>query len=171
MIRTIWIMWKPNEERIYTMGIQPSEPWATTQKKNGYFIASFDVELPDPTVSSVLAGPLRLQVGDGVAYITEMSAEEAAIRRPGVVIPVQGDSVDLVGLCGDIHMHRDGSMWVRGVKIAQVTEGNHAPGYTVFLQFCSEELHGQIRKVTAWWFGMYGQACQGYPPSPGTIST
>jgi len=62
MTKTIWIMWKLGEERVYTMAVQPPEPWATTQKNNGYFIASFDVMLPDPTVSEVQAGPLRLLV-------------------------------------------------------------------------------------------------------------
>lgn len=51
MIRTIWVMWKPGEERIYSMSNQPSEPWATAQKANGYNLASFDVSLPDTTVS------------------------------------------------------------------------------------------------------------------------
>lgn len=62
MTKTIWVMWRPGEERVYTMAVQPPEPWATTQKKDGYFIASFDVELPDPTVSAVVAGPLRMKV-------------------------------------------------------------------------------------------------------------
>lgn len=62
MTKTIWVMWKPGEERVYAMAVQPPEPWATRQKSDGYFIASFDVELPDPTVSLVSTGPLKLVV-------------------------------------------------------------------------------------------------------------
>lgn len=62
MKKTVWILWKPGEERIYTLAVQPPEPWSTTLKSDGYFLASFDVELPDPTVSEVKAGPLKLVV-------------------------------------------------------------------------------------------------------------
>ena len=62
MTKTVWILWKPGEERVYAMAVQPAEPWATTQKENGFFIASFDVELPDPSVSAVTTGPLKLSV-------------------------------------------------------------------------------------------------------------
>lgn len=60
MTKTVWILWRPGEERIYTMAVQPPEPWATTQKNNGYFLASFDVELPDPTVSSIKVGQVAV---------------------------------------------------------------------------------------------------------------
>lgn len=181
MIKTIWIMWKPGEERIYTMAIQPSEPWATTQKENGYNIVSLDVELPDPTVSStVVVGDLKLlhynrvaleqcthiadQVAESAASgwregpIESFTYEEAALKRPGYVLPVKNSGDGLVALCGEIHLHRDGGLWLKGRKIAQVTESKPAPGYDILVEFCSDDLLEQIRKLTVWWFASFCRA-------------
>lgn len=47
MLQTIWLMWRPGEERKYAMCVQPPKAWADIQKANGFYIASFEVELPD----------------------------------------------------------------------------------------------------------------------------
>jgi hypothetical protein len=44
---TIWFMWMPGQERTYALTTQPSGIWADIQKKAGYFIASFEIEIPD----------------------------------------------------------------------------------------------------------------------------
>jgi hypothetical protein len=47
MIQTIWLMYKPGEQRKYAMTTQPTKTWADIQKADGFYIASFEVELPD----------------------------------------------------------------------------------------------------------------------------
>lgn len=165
MKKTIWVMWKPGEERVYAMPVQPPEPWATTQKNDGYFIASFDVELPDPTVSPVQVGPLKLQVDEGVATgiasIMAFSVEEAALRRPDVVIPAHGASDGLVGLCGELRIHRNGDVWSKGIKIAKITKDNPELGYIVFLDYCEPSLHVQLHRAADWWFEVFGRGTLG----------
>jgi hypothetical protein len=47
MVKTIWFMWKPGEERTYALTVQPSEFWVALQKREGFNLVSFEIELPD----------------------------------------------------------------------------------------------------------------------------
>lgn len=48
MKETIWFMWKPGEKRTFVSTTPPSPEWAEIQKKAGFHIVSFELELPDP---------------------------------------------------------------------------------------------------------------------------
>jgi hypothetical protein len=48
MKQTIWFMWKPGEKRTFVSTNPPSPEWAEIQRKDGFYMVSFDLELPDP---------------------------------------------------------------------------------------------------------------------------
>lgn len=54
MLRTFWYMWKPGEQRDYSMTVQPPKEWADIQKANGFHIVSFEVEIPDDAAEAKL---------------------------------------------------------------------------------------------------------------------
>lgn len=54
MLKTIWYMWKPGDERTYAMTVQPNEHWAEVQKRDGFHIVSFEVDIPDSTAMAKL---------------------------------------------------------------------------------------------------------------------
>jgi hypothetical protein len=189
MIKTIWIMWKPGEERIYTMAVQPSEPWATKQKEDGFYIASFAVELPDPTVSSVKVSsvaqilsviPVTLARGhiadQVVESIASLSLEEAAKSRPGVVIPVENPTRGLVALCGEFSLFDSGVILQGGIHAAQVSPGiSPRPEECIRLYSPFEQAKPDavqlacIGKLAIWWLTKQASS-QPYPPSPGTLT-
>jgi len=137
MLKTIWIMWKPGEERVYTMAVQPSEPWATTQKDNGYFIASFDVELPDPTISPIFVGSLKV-----------------------VYAPSLGNQVHIHG---DFALMDDGSIWSNTEKVAQVSEIEEPPSYLDEARLTVGD-RAHVEFLARYWLGWRKTVMAGVPP-------
>lgn len=107
MIQTIWLMWKPGEERKYVMCVQPPKAWADKQKADGFYIASFLVELPDDTAN--------VKVDQHVAGF---KLEHA----PLVARVHVADQAGLMMSDGDYMLYENGAILFRGKHIAQVRE-------------------------------------------------
>lgn len=97
MKRTIWYMYKPGEARDYVTTHPPSPAWVAIQKKDGYVLVSFEVDLPDPAQlqlgTQVMLGPHPRQHGAVVPQGVH-SVEELNKTLRSLFVRASGD-----GLC------------------------------------------------------------------------
>jgi hypothetical protein len=162
MLKTIWFMWRPGEERTYAMTVQPDQTWAAIQKRDGFHLISFEVDIPDPTVEAKLGTvkpPLTGIVhadlsGSGAtefAPMDEARAREVAKANPESVVPVLGADSGLVALCSDFSLYQDGSVARNDELVFRMT-GKTYPRYLVKPGYTALASRPAFQSLVSWWY-------------------